>query len=441
VIISEFGVWGLSEPSKILDFYKGRPHWFDAQWAGHTEEFKRPATAERNLARFGLARLFGDADGLARACQGRMMRALKPLIEAMRRRPDLAGYVVTELTDVEWETNGWMDYFREPKAPPALFAAFNGPVVVMVDLARHVVWDDGRFEGMLAVSNHTGETLEGRIRWQVPGTPHEGAVPVTIHPHQSGTIARIGFAAPRVEGHARLALRLALEVDGRVVAENAEELHVVARALGQAEGLPAMHLHAGARDLAAALGEAGLARGEETGLWLSDRLDEAVRARLEAGGRVLLVAEDGEASADTGFVSFRKLPPGESWDRASSNLFVRPDLFPALGLDPLPGWEWEGMFPRHVVPLTPYLHDFGGRLVTVDTNQGGLGAERILGGYFEGWVGKVGATIACVPFGAGELLVTTLPLLSAYGKQPIATAMLHRLIAIAQAPLPATHAR
>lgn len=434
VMISEFGMWGLSEPSRILEFYQGRPWWFDAQWAGHTEEFKSPATAERNIPRFGLDRLFGDADGLARACQARMVRGLKGLIEPMRRRPDLAGYVVTELTDIEWETNGWLDYFRTPKAPPERFAAFNGPVVVMVELARHVAWDDARFEGVVWVSNHTAKSLEGVVRWSVPGTKYDGTIAVSVPPFYSGWVGRVGFAALRTPAHAPMSLELALEVDGEVIARNAEELHVVGRGMAKASDLTDIHLHGAAATLRAALTDAGAGLRELPGpgvTWLATKLDAALRAHVEAGGRALLVAADGDADVDEGFVGFRRLPPGESWDRAAGVLWLDAAAFAPLAVGKLPGWEWEGMFPRHVVPLSSYLHDFGGRAVEVQASQGHLAPERILGGYFEGWVGKVGATIARVPMGAGELVVTTLPLVETYGRQPIATAMLHRLLAIA----------
>ena len=439
VMISEFGMWGLSEPSRILDFYQGRPWWFDAQWAGHTEEFKSPATAERHFARFGLDTLFGDPDGLAKACQARMLRGLKGLIEPMRRRPDLAGYVVTELSDVEWEANGWLDYFRKPKAPPAQFAAFNGPIVVMAELAHHVLWDDGRAEGTLWISNHTARALTGVVRWQVTGSALAGEVAVAVAPFASVPVGRLGFEAPRTQGHDVHTLALALEVAGEVVAQNGETLHVVGRALAQATDAPRVYLHGAASTLREALGEAGVplvALPAPRVLWLATRLDAALRTHVEAGGQALLVVAHGEADVETGFVSLRKLPPDESWDRASSVHYVRPELFPALTLETLPGWEWEGMFPRHVVPLTGYLHDFGGRGVAVDTNQGALAPARILAGYFEGWAGKVGATIARVSLGDGELLVTTLPLVQAYGRQPVATAMLNRLLSIAQVPLP-----
>ena len=40
---------------------------------------------------------------------------MKYQIEAMRGRPEIAGYVITELTDINWEVNGLLDFARNPK--------------------------------------------------------------------------------------------------------------------------------------------------------------------------------------------------------------------------------------------------------------------------------------------------------------------------------------
>lgn len=432
VLVSEFGMWGLSTPSRILEREGGRPAWFEARWEGHTEAFKSPATAERNGPRFGLDRLFGGPDGLAAASQARMLAGLKALIEPMRRQPHLAGYVVTELTDIEWETNGWLDYYREPKAPPAAFAAFNGPVVVMCELARHTLWDSARIAGLFWVSNHTAKALSGTIRWRLAEL--SGELAVAIAPYASVPVGRLSAAAPRVSGHAALRLDFELLVDGQVVATNHEDLHVVAQALATNAGLPTTYLHGAAGDLTEALGAAGLdVHGTPApGLpWLACRYDDALDAHLQAGGRALLVAANGDDDLAAGFLSCRRLPPGESWDRAASLNWLDPAWFPDLALAAIPGWAWEGIYPAHALPLTEYLHDFGGRPLALTGNQAHLGPERLMAGYFEGWVGKVAATIARVPVGRGELLVTTLPLLGAYGRQPIATAMLHRLLTLA----------
>jgi len=51
----------------------------------------------------------------------------------------MAGYVLTEFSDIEWEFNGVLDYLRDPKSFADEFATVNGEVLVVVEPERHVV--------------------------------------------------------------------------------------------------------------------------------------------------------------------------------------------------------------------------------------------------------------------------------------------------------------
>jgi hypothetical protein len=441
VVISEFGVWGLPEVSRITDYYQGTPWWFEAQWAGHTEEFKYPETALRHFARYGLGRVFGDMDQLSRACQRRMMRALKPIIEEMRKRPDLAGYIVTEFTDIEWESNGWLDYFRKPKAGFEEFAWFNAPLVVGAELPKHNFWVNEDVDAMIWVSNHTPDGFEGTLRWRVTGHADlSGELPISIAPFASGEADAppLRFTAPEVPGSAKATLELELVKDGRVVATNAEELTFTTWEATHVPMAGPVTLRGDAQALEAGLLEAGFRLEESLGaetLLITTTLDAEAHAHLAAGGRALFIAEEGEKAPEKGLISFRRLPRGESWDRAASILYMQPGLFGDLPVGGVMGWECEDLFPHHVVPLSNYLQDLGGRGLELPSNQADVDPSGVLAGYFEGWLGKFGAAILRMPYENGELVVTTLRLIESYGLQPIGTAMLHRLVATVAAPV------
>lgn len=431
VLVSEFGVWGLPEPSRITGWYGGRPWWFDAVWAGHTEAFKYPATAERNFDRFKLEAVFGSLDGLAEATQRRMMRALKPIIEAMRQREDLAGWVVTELTDIEWESNGWLDYFRKPKAGFEEFAWFHGPVAVMATLPRHNLWEGEAIAVTLSISNHTREAITGSVRWRVRGVDGlAGEVPVDVRSFATASF-QTTITAPAATAAATLEFELVRQ-DGTVVARNEEAMTFTERRAAEAELDGPLALRGEAARLATALGRAGHRVVEDLSpdtLILTTTLDAETRSHLEAGGRVLFVAEAGEAADEKGLLSFRRLPRGESWDRASSIFYGRAELAGDLGVSGMFGWELEGIYPHHVVPLDGYLQDFGGRLIELPGNQANVDPAGIWAGYFEGWLGKFAASVLAMPYEAGTLVVTTLRLLEQYGDQPVGTRLLHRLLA------------
>lgn len=404
LIVSELGVWGLPEMSRLTQH--GRPSWFDARWAGHTEEFKYPATAERNFDRYRLDRVFGDLDGLGRHCQRRMMRALKGVLEEMRRRPELSGYVVTELTDIEWESNGWLDYYRNPKAGFEEFAWFNHPVAVMVELDSHAFPAAHGTTARVWVSNHTGEQLTGSVNWRCAS--HSGRLEVAVPPHHTGPAGTLTIPA---SSPGPTPLDLELRVGDRVLATNREELFSIEQ--------PATRVPVRCRIPRL---EAHLSPAED-GVILTDRLDPDTLRQLEEGATVLWLAERGDEIEAKAHVPFRRLPRGESWDRASSVFFFEPGWWD----DVLPGWELEGLYPHAVVPLAGYLHDFGGRLIEL-SGLHNLDPTAVKCGYFEGWLGKMAAAVLDMPLGKGRIVLTTWRLLEHYETHPAAALMLHRLL-------------
>ena len=72
----------------------------------------------------------------AEAAQWQQFRALKYEIEAMRRKPSLSGYVITELTDIYWESNGLMDMERNLRAFHEPFSHLNSDLVVLPGFRR-----------------------------------------------------------------------------------------------------------------------------------------------------------------------------------------------------------------------------------------------------------------------------------------------------------------
>jgi hypothetical protein len=454
VIVSEFGMWGLPEISRLgegilhghdpeaprtptpespgTEIYYGRPTlasrpwWFDAQWAGHAEEFKYPVTAERNFHHFKLDRVFRDLDALGRACQHRMMRGLKATIEEMRLEPRLAGWVVTELSDIEWESNGWLDYYRRPKADAYKFGWFHMPLVVILRLERHNFWEGETVTVRPFVSNHSPRSGEATIDWRV-GSSLSGSVPVRLEPWRTVEAETFTFEAPSSAGCVRSVLRASLLVEGVEAALNQEELTFTPR--HPATPTYPLLLRHGARQLV------GLPQYAEPGgaaLLVTTELDGEALDHMSAGGRVLFMVERGDHTQSKGNLSFRDLAQGENWDRAASVMYWRPEKFPGLPCEPIMGWECEGIFPRTVVPISNYLHYFGGRGIEQASNQCNVDADGILAGYFEGWLGKFAATVLSMPYEAGKLTVSTFQLLETYGTHPIATLLLHALCDIAR---------
>ena len=98
-------------------------------------------TASRTASRIGASTASSAiCDGFVTAAQWQQFRALKYQIEAMRRKPQLAGYVITELHDCHWESNGLLDMRRNPRVFHELFHIINADTVIVPKWQRLSYW-------------------------------------------------------------------------------------------------------------------------------------------------------------------------------------------------------------------------------------------------------------------------------------------------------------
>ncbi|HEY3111368.1 MAG TPA: glycoside hydrolase family 2 TIM barrel-domain containing protein [Chloroflexota bacterium] len=211
ILISEFGNWGLADPALARERIRGEPAWFAYYEEGAenpSDRMKRVAGFEARFARLGLGELFGSPGQLCAFLQRRAARALKAQIDEMRARPRLRGYVVTELTDLEWEGNGFFDYWRQPKAFPAELAWANAPLALIARPERRGGWAGEPIVIGLHVANDTGRRVEGVVRWSLDEAGLSGELPAVVPARSSGALPEaLRLIAPPV-GHATLRLEL-----------------------------------------------------------------------------------------------------------------------------------------------------------------------------------------------------------------------------------------
>ena len=87
--------------------------------------------------RYGLDRIYPDYGALALATERHEYLALKYEIEQMRQRNSIQGYVITELTDANWEANGLMSMWRQPKTFAGELGQLQQDDLVMANFATH----------------------------------------------------------------------------------------------------------------------------------------------------------------------------------------------------------------------------------------------------------------------------------------------------------------
>ena len=400
LIVSEFGTWGMCDLPAIEEFYGGTPPWFDYDFFDHP--IKRPAGAYERFEGTTLPAVFDDWGALATAWQEREYRSIKDVIERMRVDDGVAGYVITEFSDIEWEFNGVLDYRREEKAFHDDFARVNDDVFVSIDVADHVVRAGGTLAADVVVRNDTTDAIDDEIEWSL--FDEEGTVPVTLD----------GFGTARVHDAIRVDVPAVdepttgtLEASLPAAPPNEEPITVVP----SPDGNPDVAVYADTESVASALEGAGFASASTLGAAdvavLADP-DAEARAYVEDGGDALIVPDEDGHVADGQFFEYRDLPEEESWNLVAC-LFYRDDEALAPLVDRVPGWELEGLYPYDVV---------------ADVTR----EDDVRVGYVEGWIANWSAAAVTRKFGEGSATAFTFRVSGAGSDQPVGVASLAALI-------------
>jgi hypothetical protein len=364
LICSEFGVWGLPHPRDILEADGSEPWWFES---GH--EWNLGAAYRHGIeTRFrdaGLAPIFGDIDGFVSAAQELQYRGLKRQIETLRWERPISGYVITELNDVQWESNGLMDVQNHPRVFAERLANLQRPWLIIAQTPRTAVRAGERFEVSVRLAGATEPPEGARLQWRFADQSGEAALgpdPTTI-----------GLAAGAVDAIAIVPLELeARDAKRGVLSRNALELCVIPPLAGAAPSL--FPIDDAASNLLAAIGWPNRAvTAEEAETLVATRLTTLVREALIAGRKVLLIANSLDALIDPE----RKLPlndrhnfpsmllrerAGSPWDGQWMGAFTwrrTEGPWSALPSGPMLDEHWSGLLPSHVLTGFPSTA-FGG---------------------------------------------------------------------------------
>lgn len=488
LILSEFGNWGLAEmeslrasasrqsttPKPTIGVPSGQaqsaigdePDWFNLRpwWNSWEGEAGWPAGVEERFSRFGLDRIWPTYDAFARATQWHQFRALKFEIETMRHHQSLAGYVITELSDIYWETNGLLDFYRNPKAYHEVFAKINSADMIIPQISDYACWDKHPEGTRPAVHLHASrygseDWSDACLHWSVAGedkgeariaalergevrnlgfitldfprVKYAGSVPVDISVRGSGgkTLAQNSldlFLVPsewqRVRSEIPIAVvasdpyartlpiePLARPPEGLDVAQSDERL--VAGHTESQEEPASIHL---AHELQRKVHELGYQTTAqltaETRIVVTSRPDAAVLKWVRAGGDMLYLAN---GPGPFFWVQDRGGPYSGSW--LTSFSWIDPSVHKHLAAVGNP----IGMPFLHIMPWRTIL----GLPVEQKAIQGDL-----LAGMVSGWVGHPATHTVQFRYGKGKVIMTTFGIEQCLPHDPMAVAMFHDLI-------------
>lgn len=420
LILSEFGNWGMPKLAEMTR--DGEPSWFDLGpwWSSWDGEPGFPEGVQKRFHTLGLDKIWADYDTFAAASQRLQFAALKYEIETMRRFPTVQGYVITELTDIYWESNGLMDFYRQPKVYHDEFSQFNAEDVIVPQLSRWAYWDDETLSIRLFTSHYSAQDWQGAL---FQADFNDEAVTGLLEP-----------TAPRgdVRALGEYDWQFAPVETAAVQTLSAEVTSASGEMLAQAYSpvlvLPSEYRHAAYSQpinifdsgvggelspskLAADLWQLGYQTDEGEGkLCIADAVNAPLLDWVAQGNDLLLLSggrnpffwQHGRGGAYSGdwMGSFNWLRPGVYQRLATVD---NPITLPFTGITP--GSVLLGL----PVEDATYQRDF-------------------LAGQVTGWLGHPAVHTVQFRYGAGRVVMTTYRLKDALTTHPLAAAMLHDLV-------------
>ncbi|MFL5204342.1 MAG: glycoside hydrolase family 2 TIM barrel-domain containing protein, partial [Microvirga sp.] len=423
LMCSEFGNWGLPYPKDLRDAKGEEPWWFET---GHDwgEGVMYAHGVENRFSDWSLDRVFGDLRRFVIAAQWQQFRALKYEIESMRRKPNLAGYVITELHDCHWESNGLLDMRRNPRVFHELFHIINSDTVIVPKWERAAYWSGETVALDLAIAHGAGPVLEDCTleisvsgetqtlslpRLEAPDVLDLGRIEVRLPEMDEPSLRRIGFD-----------LRTA---DGRVIAHNHHDIAIHPK---RTRPVHARELvwspDEDIRERFRALGY-NLARAfEESTLIVSRTHNKAIADHVRAGAKLLLLPEE-DMTLYPFFPHWQAVKvqarAGTLWsgDWASSFGWLRRSgHFARFPSGPLLDETMDRVLPDYVIANCNLL-DF---------------QARVFAGLVVGWIHKPVALGVERSYGRGRLVASTLRLFRDEPlADPTATILMDALVELA----------
>ena len=422
LIVSEFGVWGLPNPAEVANADGSEPWWMEtgSVWG---DGVAYPHGVQNRFATFQLGSVFGSFGAFIAAAQWYQFANLKYEIEVMRAEATIQGYVITEFTDVHWESNGLLDMNRNPRVFHEVFATINADVVIVPRVADYFGIAGQPFRFDVAVATGAARMAAGhRLHWQIAGG-ESGALDVA----KSGTgavieVGTVTLTLPEMPHNQMVEIGLHLRHGDVDIARNSVSIAVYAARAGVA--LPSFA--SDDAEIAAHLGGLGYRQVtvHDAEVVVVHAMNASDIRALRDGARYLILADGTRSSTlridDAPQVLMPELAlvarHGTIWRGdwiAGFSWIRRKGAFAGLPGGPLLDLSFDRVVPHHVLTgFKPW--EFSG---------------LVHAGMVTGWIHKPAAFIGERRFGRGSLIAATFRLLGdAPGVDPVATALLDALM-------------
>ncbi|MBO3831859.1 MAG: hypothetical protein FGF51_00525 [Candidatus Brockarchaeota archaeon] len=410
LMVSEFGNWGLPDVEEVLRYYDWRdPYWFNqASYGGPIR------TGINEFYRLGLDEAYGSLKKLAEAAQKHQLDSLKFEVETMRLHPEIVGYVITQFTDLNSESNGLMDMCRGEKILHRFLRFFQAQDVVVIRPGKWSYIEGEEAKVKIYVSRFSAIEPKA-VEWWVENIPVGGVLKLTgVERACCVEAGEVCFRIPEIGEPGKLTVwaRL-LDNNEREVCRNYQEVLV----------LPAWSVKTSRRISVFGADASMLEKIREIGLTIVEPGESSVAVSLgvnenvlkfaEKGGRVLFLLEGSEAGSIVfgGLRLVERREKGRWGDWCTAFLWLKKDVANRLFyeghlgmpfIECIPSMVLEGLNPRN--------------------------SRSAFGGVFVGWIREPAATILPVKIGAGIAVLCTFRLMKNLVKDPVSTALFCSLV-------------
>lgn len=423
LVLSEFGNWGLPSLKGLQNEDGSDPYWFfmGPWWSDWGGEPGWPKGVLERFKRFGLEKVWPDYEAFATASQWHQYQAMKYEIESMRRQPHFSGYVITEMSDIYWESNGLLDFKRQPKVYHDIFGTVNNPDVLIALPESYSAWSGQTVNVNLLTSHYSqADWSNPKLTWTA-GNNGIAPAPVTLAVQQSAQVAKleaVSLQLPPVEKTGLVKYTLQVE-DGQAnrLAYNELDILTLPESAHQAAYAGRVSvIETGKGSFASVLSGLGYQVGEglgaDTELAVATTATSKLLAWVRQGGDLLFLAD---GPGPFFWTQGRGDPYGGNW--ISSYSWLKPGAYSRLDGVESP----VSLTFREIIPANTLL----GLPIEQDAYQ-----DDFLAGQVTGWIQHPAVHTVQFRFGQGRVIMTTFNLEKAIKDKadPVGIAMFHDLV-------------
>ena len=411
LLLSEFGNWGL--PKLPHPF----PWWLSRPFGNATVAL--PKDFDKRFVEFGYDDIFKTYDQLAEESQRAQFEALKYEIEQLRLSREIQGYVITEFTDINWESNGLLDMWRNVKIYEKELAPIQQQDVIIPRPGAYNYRSGESVEVKVWLSHFGSARIDGGwLEWRTSTGLHDMIPIASIARAEVRELTPIRFRLK--EEKTPQQVRLYLQVkngEGIAVANNFCDVYAFPH--GKVSGDAAVTVYDPQEKLgtlrsvfAQKASPQQLSTGDKS-LVVTNVLNDVVLKHLEQGGRVLCLVDSTTKTPPGAGISF--VNKNSSWydgNWATNFNWIRTNRppFQSVYFGRHLGFEAAAVAPARVIAGIPPAH-----------------FPDVLAGMFVGWIQLNSGYLVQMRVGQGKLLLCTLNLADAVGRDPYATSLFNEL--------------